>query len=51
MNTEAFIVSMKNLTEDERRVLAERLEAMTAGTAPAGQPAQPAVLGYPPRRA
>ena len=51
MNTEAFIVSVKKLTEDERRALADRLEVMARGTGPAEQPAQPAVLGYPLRRA
>ena len=51
MNTEAFIVSMKKLTEDERRALADRLEVMARGTSPAEQPAQPAAQGYPPQRA
>ena len=51
MNTDAFIASMEKLTEDERRALADRLEAVPARTAPEGQPAQPAVPGYPPRRA
>ena len=51
MNTEAFIVSINKLTEDERRALADRPEVMARGIAPAEQPAQPAVLGYPPQRA
>lgn len=51
MNTEGFIASMTKLTEDERRALADRLEAMARGTTPAEQQAQPAALGYPPRRA
>ena len=51
MNTEAFIVSMKKLTEDERRALADRLEVMARGIGPAEQPAQPAAQGYPQQRA
>ena len=51
MNTEAFIASMGKLTEEQRRALADRLEAMARAPAPAEQQAQPVAPGYLPRRA
>jgi hypothetical protein len=51
MSTEAFIASIAKLSEEQRRAIADRLEAMAPETAPEEQQAQPAVPGYPPRRA
>jgi hypothetical protein len=51
MKTEVFIKAIANMPEEQRRALADILEATTRATAPAGQQAPRAAPGYPPRRA